>query len=382
MSLDNGRMTRSNGMTNNLGTLREQRGISVARLAAMVGVARQSVYAMEAGSFVPNTEVALKLARVLECHVEDLFCLNEDPPPPAIRTETASLLPGSEDVLPGQSVQLSRVGEQLVATPPAPMSWYFPPSDATVARPPAKSGALRVNVTDNDREFGKRVLVAGCDPGISVLARSAQLAGVELILVHRNSSQALQLLKKGRIHIAGTHLRDEATGDNMPGIDAVLSKDSVAVISFAVWEEGIVAAIGNPKNIRAVEDLARRDVSIVNREEGAGARKLLDSQLKSHGIGSRSVRGYQNLALGHVAAAWQVRSGAVDCCIAPGAVARLLGLSFTPLVTERYDLALRRQDLDNPGIRVLLETLNRSRFRHELESYGGYDARDAGRRLL
>jgi putative molybdopterin biosynthesis protein len=192
----------------------------------------------------------------------------------------------------------------------------------------------------------------------------------------------LQLLKKGRIHIAGTHLRDEATGDNMPGIDAVLSKDSVAVISFAVWEEGIVAAIGNPKNIRAVEDLARRDVSIVNREEGAGARKLLDSQLKSHGIGSRSVRGYQNLALGHVAAAWQVRSGAVDCCIAPGAVARLLGLSFTPLVTERYDLALRRQDLDNPGIRVLLETLNRSRFRHELESYGGYDARDAGRRLL
>ena len=104
-------------MTNNLGTLREQRGISVARLAAMVGVARQSVYAMEAGSFVPNTEVALKLARVLECHVEDLFCLNEDPPPPAIRTETASLLPGSEDVLPGQSVQLSRVGEQLVATP-------------------------------------------------------------------------------------------------------------------------------------------------------------------------------------------------------------------------------------------------------------------------
>ena len=51
-------------------------------------------------------------------------------------------------------------------------------------------------------------------------------------------------------------------------------------------------------------------------------------------------------------------------------------------MTERYDLALRRQDLDNPGIRVLLETLNRSRFRHELESYGGYDARDAGRRLL
>ncbi len=368
-------------MTNNLTTLREQRGISVARLAAMVGVARQTVYAMEAGSFVPNTEVALKLARGLECKVEDLFCLTEDPPTPVGRSETASLLPGSEDALPGQPVQLCRVGEQLVATSSVPVSWYFPPSDATVARPPTKSGALRVNLTDNDREFGKRVLVAGCDPGISVLARSAQLAGVELVLVHRNSSQALQLLKQGRIHIAGTHLRDEATGDNMPGIDAVLSKDSVAVISFAVWEEGLVAATGNPKNIRSAEDLARRDVSIVNREQGAGARKLLDSQLKRHGIGSRAVNGYRNLALGHLAAAWQVRSGAADCCIAPGAVARSLGLSFIPLLTERYDLALRKQDVDNPGIRVLLETLNRSQFRHELESYGGYDARDAGRRI-
>ena len=128
-----------------------------------------------------------------------------------------------------------------------------------------------MNVTDNDREFGKRVLVAGCDPGISVLARSAQLAGVELVLVHRNSSQALQLLKKGRIHIAGTHLRDEATGDNMPGIDAVLSKDSVAVISFAVWEEGIVAAIGNPKR----HSRCRRpgETRCFHRQSGGGGRR-------------------------------------------------------------------------------------------------------------
>jgi putative molybdopterin biosynthesis protein len=243
--------------------------------------------------------------------------------------------------------------------------------------------SIGVSLTEADRDLGKRVLVAGCDPGISVFARNAQLAGMELVLAHRNSSQALQLLKKGSIHIAGTHLRDEATGaSNMPAIGALFPKDSVAVISFAVWEEGIVAANGNPKGIRGVEDLARKDVSIVNRETGAGSRNLLDTQLKRLGFAASSVRGYQKLANGHLDAAWQVRNGAADCCIAPGAVARSLGLRFVPSVTERYDLALRLRDLENPGVRVLSETLNRSSFRRELESFGGYDARDAGRRLL
>ena len=34
---------------------------------------------------------------------------------------------------------------------------------------------------------------------------------VELVLAHRNSSQALELLKAGHIHIAGTHLADGST---------------------------------------------------------------------------------------------------------------------------------------------------------------------------
>jgi putative molybdopterin biosynthesis protein len=370
-------------MENNLAALRLKRGVSAARLAAMIGVVRQSVYAMEAGSFVPNTEVALKLALALDCRVEDLFCLKEGMPRAGTRIKKASLLPGSEGLLPGQPVQLCRVGQQLVATPPARISWFFGSSDATVARPSEKSGLTGVRLTDADRELGRRVLVAGCDPGISVLARNAQRAGVELVLAHRNSSQALQLLKTGSIHIAGTHLRDEATGDsNMPAIGALFPKDSVALISFAEWEEGIVTATGNPKGIRGVDDLARKDVSIVNRETGSGSRKLLDAQLKRLGIRHRAVSGYQKLAGGHLDAAWQVRNGVADCCIAPGAVARSLGLSFIPLVTERYDLALLRRDLDDSGIRVLIEALNRSGFRRELETFGGYDARDAGKRLL
>ena len=178
-------------------------------------------------------------------------------------------------------------------------------------------------------------------------------------------------------------LRDEESGEsNLPDIARMFPRDSVAVVSFAVWEEGIVTARGNPKAIRAVEDLARPDVNIVNREAGAGSRKLLDARLGSLKIPPSSVRGYNVEAAGHLPAAWRVQTGEADCCIATRAAARLFGLGFVPLVSERYDLAIRRQHLDLPGIRALLDVLCHSQFRRELDSLGGYDATAAGQRLL
>ena len=156
----------------------------------------------------------------------------------------------------------------------------------------------------------------------------------------------------------------------------------MAVVSLAVWEEGLVLPPGNPKSIRSVADFARRDVRIVNRETGAGSRLLLDAHLDRLGLASRKVRGYDRLAGGHLPAAWQVRTGDADCCIATRAAARVFGLDFIPLVSARYDLAIRRQHLDYPPVAALLDTLNRTGFRRELEGLGGYDTSAAGRRQL
>jgi molybdate-binding protein len=240
-----------------------------------------------------------------------------------------------------------------------------------------------LRVFDAERQFQNRVLIAGCDPAISVLARYVQTAGSELVLAHRNSSQALELLKERYVHVAGTHLRDESSGEsNLPAIARLFPRNSVAVVSFAVWEEGIVTARGNPKAIRGVEDLARPDVTIVNREAGAGSRELLDAHLKRLKIAASTIRGYRVEAPGHLPAAWKVQTGEADACIATRAAARLFGLGFVPLVSERYDLAIRRQHLDLPGIRALLDVLNRSQFRRELDSLGGYDTTAAGQRML
>jgi len=366
-----------------LGTLRRKRGISAIHLAAAVGVSRQTIHAMEAGTYVPNTAVALRLARALQTTVEELFSLPGSIPAPKLRSEQAILLPGSTILEKGQGVQLCRVDKRLMASPPSPVAWYFPATDAVVAGKPAHEGRTQVQVFQSEDDFTNRILVAGCDPGISVLSRHVQSAGIELVLAHRNSSQALSLLKDGCVHIAGTHLRDETSGEsNLPEIGRLFPKNSVAVIAFAVWEEGILTANGNPKNVRGIEDFCRKDVGIVNREEGSGSRALLDSRLQRARIGSRSVRGYDQLAPGHLPAAWQVQTGVVDCCLATRAAARVFGLHFIPLVSERYDLVIRKRHLELPRIQNLLDTLSRSDFRRELEGLGGYDTRVAGQRVL
>jgi putative molybdopterin biosynthesis protein len=325
----------------------------------------------------------LQLARALDVRVEEIFVLPETPASPEFRTERVTVLPGVGALRTGQPVQLCRVDRRIMASAPAAIPWYFSASDGVVTARPAGRAQTKVRVFDDEEDFGDRLLVAGCDPAISILARHVRAAGIELVLAHRNSSQALKLLLEGRIHIAGTHLRDEQSGEsNVAEVARLFPRHAAAVISFAVWEEGIVTAAGNPKHIRGIEDLARADVSIVNREAGAASRILLDSLLQRQGIKPGKVRGYESEAPGHLPAAWRVESGAADCCIATGAAARAFGLGFIPLVSERYDLAIRRQHLGMPSVQTLLDALSRSGFRRELEGLGGYDARDAGRRML
>ena len=63
---------------NRLYELRFERELTQAALAQLVGVSRKTINTVENGVFVPSTFLALKLARALECRVEDIFSLEED----------------------------------------------------------------------------------------------------------------------------------------------------------------------------------------------------------------------------------------------------------------------------------------------------------------
>ncbi|WP_300394918.1 helix-turn-helix transcriptional regulator [Henriciella sp.] len=57
---------------------RQQAGLTQAQLAKRVSVSRKTINTIENGVFVPTTVLALKLARALDCRVEDLFALRDE----------------------------------------------------------------------------------------------------------------------------------------------------------------------------------------------------------------------------------------------------------------------------------------------------------------
>jgi molybdate-binding protein len=329
--------------------------------------------------------VVLKLADILGVAVEELFRLQSGLPQSA-RMEKVELLSKDWTARAGQPVALCRVNGRLIAVSPEPGMWSLPEADGVLinSRGGARaSSKATVEVLGDKWKFDNRVLMAGCDPGASVLVRHLRRQGVELVVSYQNSSRSLELLKKGVIHIAGTHIQDEKTGEsNLPKIHKMFGKDAVVVFSFALWEEGIAVAPGNPKKIRRIDDLARQDVRISNRELGAGSRILLDSLLARAGITSNMVSGYEKIALGHLPSARQVQMGRADCCMNTSAAARVFGLDLVPLVTKRYDLVLYKKHLKLPQIQAVLDMLARASFRHELQSLGGYDMKTAGDCLL
>ena len=62
---------------NTLAEHRKQQGYTQARLAELAGVSRKTINTIENRVFVPSTVLSLKLARILESTVEELFQLEE-----------------------------------------------------------------------------------------------------------------------------------------------------------------------------------------------------------------------------------------------------------------------------------------------------------------
>ena len=62
-------------LLNNLEELRKSAGLTQQELSVAAEVSRKSINAIENGIYVPSTVLALKIAKIIKCKVEDLFKL-------------------------------------------------------------------------------------------------------------------------------------------------------------------------------------------------------------------------------------------------------------------------------------------------------------------
>ncbi len=57
--------------------LRKEAGFRQEDMAKVLGVSRQTIIAIENDKYNPTLELAMKIAKLLNCHVEDIFFLED-----------------------------------------------------------------------------------------------------------------------------------------------------------------------------------------------------------------------------------------------------------------------------------------------------------------
>lgn len=372
--------------SNHLKSLRTQKGFSQGELAGRAGITRQAVSSIESNLYLPTTAVALRLASVLACRVEDLFSLAQAEE--TIEGTLIGRLPQSETRTQSIRVKVSTIGKRTVVRPVTDLGEqlsFAVPADGYISDTYGKPSraTVRVKLSRDRGAILQEISVAGCDPAIFLAGEHLRRQKDQTTVVGwpMGSMAALQALQRGEVHVAGLHLFDPTTGEsNMPFLRRSLKGSGYEVVTFATWEEGFMVRRDNPLSIRTAADLAEPTVTLINREEGSGARLLLDQRLRASEIEPTHVQGYDRIVSSHLEVARAIAERQADVGIGIRSAAQFFGLDFVPLQTARYDLVIPKPYLQShPTLAHLFETIVSRPFRHEIEALGGYDTSETGK---
>ena len=105
---------------------------------------------------------------------------------------------------------------------------------------------------------------------------------------------------------------------------------------------------------------------------------LLESVLRTDKVPFEAVRGFDRLVYGHLEVARSVLSGEADAGVSSACVAAAYGLGFVPLREVHYDLAIRKEYLEELPVRQLVNTLDNRWVRSQLRRLAGYDTGRTG----
>lgn len=221
--------------------------------------------------------------------------------------------------------------------------------------------------------------VGSHDPALSLA--SSMIAGEYPIeMTFAGSLNGLLQLAHGQADFAGCHLWDSETHSyNTVYIRRLLHGRETAVMTIAHRRLGLITAQDNPLKVRTLDDLAQSDVRFINRQAGAGTRLWLDDQLAAASVDTAQISGYDQVAHTHAAIAQAVASGKANVGVGVEAAARVFGLAFIPLTTERYDLVIPAETWESAVIQALVGCLQLASTRQAIRDLGGYDTSETGR---
>ena len=228
-----------------------------------------------------------------------------------------------------------------------------------------------------------RIVISGQDILLDILARYIEeiLPDYTVLRSYKGSYNGLYDLYNNKVSIASCHLWDGDKDEyNTDYVKRLVPGTPCVLINLAYRLQGFYVEKGNPLNIKSFKDLTNKNIKFINREKGSGVRVLLDEKLRLLNIDPNSINGYYNEENSHLAVASTVGRG--DANIGLGnkkASMQVETIDFIPLQTERYDLIIKKSDLNNPIYKSIISILSSEKFKNELQGIGGYDLKDLGK---
>jgi len=195
-------------------------------------------------------------------------------------------------------------------------------------------------------------------------------------IVNVGSLGGLTAMMLGEADIAGIHIFDEETQSyNRPLLSEYSLSSKCALIAGYTRQQCLMVRKGNPKKIKAVDDLLRGDVKLANRNLGSGTRILLDHKLRelarAQGVDfgklTKRIRGYGMELMTHDQVARTVLSKRADVGVGLTPVASEMGLAAIPFAVENYDFVVERRRR-NPYVGEFISLLSHKKFQKHLEA--------------
>lgn len=238
-----------------------------------------------------------------------------------------------------------------------------------------------VELSKNNTREPHNIVISGQDLVLDILGKHIEKnSAYKPLRAFSGSLNSLISMYNGEGDIVSLHLFDGDTGEyNLPYIKKILVGYPFILINLLSRKAGLYVQKGNPLNLTSWKDLNRMNVKIINREKGSGARILLDEQLRIHEIPSRNINGYHHEETSHLSVASAVSAGTADVAVGIEKAAKIVGVDFVPLITERYDLVIIKTPESEPLIRTVKEILSSELFQAEINTLGDYDTSETGK---
>lgn len=262
------------------------------------------------------------------------------------------------------------------------------PEDVEEYKRRTRTGVFQVDQKVNRQideliDEDNRIVICGNDVLLDILVKylESKKIGVPVFRSYLGSYNGLYALYQGEVSLATAHLWDGDTGEyNRTYVKTMVPGIPVMGIHLAGRIQGFYVQEGNPLGIKGWDDLKRRDIRIVNREKGSGARILLDEQIRLINIFGGQIKGYRREATSDIGTAGLVARGEADIALGKEmAAVQVSGVDFIPLQKENIEIIFKKEDSLKMPFKIIIDILKSKEFLNEIRAMEGYDTKNTGK---